>query len=369
MGDTYQIHNLYGDVAVLSDQDRVGAYIDQELEVFRSEDDTAEFRIRVCPLESLDGGLRPVSQLEGIQYCVHGPSGERYVGSQGAFWRFDELGGSLIHVFYGPQASSGWVWTIIEQWMKVAFLQRGWMAVHSCAFVYQNVPVVVAGWQGLGKTVLLHHALAHDASYVSEDFTLVSASGEVRGYPPAAPYIYDSTLRRYTRTGIASGFCSAYGRMTEFMSSIASGPVLGRAIRAVGRRLHRGETFRRMRMEVLHPGLKVVLRASAALWVILLPVGAGSKEPTANVHLLEAAERIVAGTMTDHYFSGQYDRFLYQAGQRAVNDQWILTARETYRNIALSALEKARAVWTVDASTVFSDPDHLLALIQNLAPR
>lgn len=366
MDNTDQVHNLYGDVAVLSVRDRIGVYIDQELETFRSQDGTADSCIRVSPLASLDGKLRQISELRGIQYYVHVPMHERYAGYQGAYWRFDELGDSLMHVFYSPQASLGWVWTIVEQWIKVVFLQRGWMAVHSCAFVYQDVPVVVVGWQGLGKSVLLHHALAEGAAYVSDDFTLVSSSGEVRGYPPAVVDAHDRILGQHTMTAEQRSRYHVYSGVAKLMRAIAARPVLGRVVKAVARQMgYNGTSVRRIRMDELQPGLKVVLRSSAALWVILLPVTNGSKERPANMPLSEAAERVVAATMTDYYFAGQYDRFLYQAGQRALNDHLILNAREMYRDILLSALEQARDIWAVDASTVLSNPGRLLALIQD----
>jgi len=370
MDDTYQIHNLYGDVAVLSVRDRIGTFVDQELEVFRSEDGNAAFCIQVSPLASLGGKLRQVSELQGIKYFVHTHTHERYVGYQGAYWRFDELGDTLMHVFYSPQASLGWVWTIVEQWIKVVFLQRRWMAVHSCAFVYQSLPVVVAGWQGLGKSLILHHALSQGATYVSDDFTLISHLGDVRGYPPAVINIHMHTPNLWQRatTSERGRRYNLYSSMAKLMRSITTQPVLRRAVEGVVRRMDY-ISVRRMRIDKMYPGIEVELSTSAALWIILLPVGSGWKKIRIKMPLSETIERVVAGTMTDYYFEGQYDRFLYQAGQRSLNDHLILDARRMYSDIMLSALERALDIWAVDASIVFSNPDHLLARIQDFGSR
>lgn len=365
MDDIYQIHNLYKHVAVISARDSVGAYIDRELEVFRSHDSAADFCIQVYPLSRLDGELHRMSELQGIEYSVHTSTHKSYVGYRGAYWRFDELGDSVMHVFYSSEASAGVVWTIVEQWIKVALLQRKWMAVHSCAFVYEDVPVIIAAWQGLGKSVLLHHALADGASYVSDDFTLISSSGEMRGYPPALVNVHDGILRPYATKGECG---SRYPSSMDIMRSIytiAARIGLGSAVKAVARCMGYGGTpVRVIRVDTLNPGAKVVLRTSEVLWIILLPTRNGSQERCTDVPISEAVERVVAGTMTDYYFTVYYDRFLYQVGQRATNDHLILDARKMYRDILVSALEHAQDIWMVDSLKALFNPDDLLKHIR-----
>lgn len=366
MDNIYQSHKLYGHVAVISVRDRIGEYIDHELEKFRAHDDNADFRIQVAPLASLNGELHKVSELQGIQYYVHASTHESYVGYQGVYWRFEELGNAVMHVFYGPWASARWVWTVIEQWIKVSLLQRGYMAVHSCSFVYKDIPVIVAAWQGLGKSVLLHHALAQGAAYVSDDFTIISSSGEVRGYPPAVVDIHRGILRH--NTSIAEhGYCYSFHRdIAKSMYAIAARIGLGEAITVVARRMGYWDiSIRRVRVDMLHPDTNVVLLVSAALWVILQPTRSGTQEICADIPISDAVERIVTSTMTDYFFTAQYDKFIYQSGQRAPNDHLILDARKLYRDIVRSCLEKARDILIVDSSIALSNPDHLLQFIRN----
>lgn len=60
-------------------------------------------------------------------------------------------------------------------------LHRDHVLLHSSAFRYQGVTTLVAGWKKGGKTEILLPFLANGAEYLSDEWTIVSAAGTVRG--------------------------------------------------------------------------------------------------------------------------------------------------------------------------------------------
>jgi hypothetical protein len=60
-------------------------------------------------------------------------------------------------------------------------LAKGHVLLHSSSFVYEGNGVLVAGWQKGGKTETLLAFMAQGASYVSNEWTIVSPDGALRG--------------------------------------------------------------------------------------------------------------------------------------------------------------------------------------------
>lgn len=354
---TQDCRSMYGEVLVRWGSDTIGWFIDEELGYFpRGEAHAAASRIEATSLAASGRSLRLMGELEKTQYLVDRASGDRFAGYGDVYWRFDEMGSQDAHVIYGLKASPRSVWRITEQWIKVAMLQLGWSAAHSSAFVYEGIPVVVVGWQNLGKSRLLHRALSTGAAYVSEDFTWVSASGAIRGYPAAAVEIPKHGLDSDPSQDIWSRVAAWLAPARSVDAGMAR-----RLSRRIARRLgYERDGELRVRMDSLYPDLEVKLEASAPCWLIVLPHSDETKPILTPMPASEAVERVVNSMMTDYYFGGHYQRYLYLCGIRAADDHLILRFDELNRALMQSALESPAHVWAVDSEVVLRTPDVVL---------
>jgi hypothetical protein len=65
--------------------------------------------------------------------------------------------------------------------LGLRLLAKEHVLLHSAAFVYEGTGVLVAGWKKGGKTELLLPFMSHGADYLSDEWTIVSADGQLRG--------------------------------------------------------------------------------------------------------------------------------------------------------------------------------------------
>ena len=105
------------------------------------------------------------------------------------------------------------------------------------------------------------------------------------------------------------------------------------------------------------------------LWIVILPSANRPEPVTCDATPEETVARIVSSTLTDFYFSEYYDKYLYQCGRRAEHDHLILNARSIHIDLIGEALSHARGIWTVDSSTVLSEPGRLLDLVADTSKR
>ena len=63
----------------------------------------------------------------------------------------------------------------LVQILGLRLLHKGYVLLHSAAFVYNNVGVLVTGWEKGGKTETLLPFMAAGAKYLSDEWTIVSA--------------------------------------------------------------------------------------------------------------------------------------------------------------------------------------------------
>jgi hypothetical protein len=112
----------------------------------------------------------------------------RYIGLNAAafdrahFYRVDERGGLIRFDF---EALGGPLEILCErgvssvphlvQIVGLRLLQQGYVLLHSGAFVYEGVGVLVTGWEKGGKTETLLPFMANGAQYLSDEWTIVSA--------------------------------------------------------------------------------------------------------------------------------------------------------------------------------------------------
>jgi hypothetical protein len=65
--------------------------------------------------------------------------------------------------------------------LGLRLLAKEHVLLHSAAFVYEGIGILVAGWKKGGKTELLLPFMSHGADYLSDEWTIVSADGQLRG--------------------------------------------------------------------------------------------------------------------------------------------------------------------------------------------
>ncbi len=83
--------------------------------------------------------------------------------------------------------------------IAMRLLRRGYVLLHSSAFVYEGKGVLVAGWEKGGKTEMLLAFMAEGAAYVANEWTIVRADGgELLGLGGVV-HVWDWHLRSLPR--------------------------------------------------------------------------------------------------------------------------------------------------------------------------
>jgi hypothetical protein len=75
---------------------------------------------------------------------------------------------------------------LLFQLAALRLLRKGHVVLHAAAFVHQGKSVLATGWRKGGKTELLLAFTARGADFVSDEWTILSADGVLRGLPTVA---------------------------------------------------------------------------------------------------------------------------------------------------------------------------------------
>lgn len=134
---------------------------------------------------------------------------------------------------------------LLDAWIKLVAVRKGYAPVHASAFEYQGAGVLVAGWAHGGKTsCLLAHAHT-GAAFVSDDLVLLSGDGRTMLGFPTPVSVSDRQLdqlppmrRRlgWTRRTLLAG-ARAVERLQPVFGGSRAGGMLHAAVPALRRRL------------------------------------------------------------------------------------------------------------------------------------
>jgi hypothetical protein len=125
--------------------------------------------------------------------------------------------------------------------INLSVLARGGLPVHASAFRYRDTGVLVTGWSKGGKTELLLGALAHEASYVADEWVYFDAVRDLMFGIPEPVRVWDWQLKQLPayrdRLGAAARLRLAALRHLAPLAAAASGNGHWR-VAAWRRRLH-----------------------------------------------------------------------------------------------------------------------------------
>jgi hypothetical protein len=84
--------------------------------------------------------------------------------------------------------------------IALRLIALGRVLVHAASFSYRGVGVLVAGWEGGGKTEMLLPFVRHGARYLADEWTIVGDDGQLRGLGGHAQ-LWDWQLRQLPELG------------------------------------------------------------------------------------------------------------------------------------------------------------------------
>ena len=80
--------------------------------------------------------------------------------------------------------------------LALRLIARGYVLVHASSFVHRGRGVLVAGWEGGGKSELLLPFVANGADYLADEWTIVGGERSMLHGVAAHAQIWDWQLRQ-----------------------------------------------------------------------------------------------------------------------------------------------------------------------------
>lgn len=364
---------LYETATVLSLDDHVGKFIWEELGTFEVTNRKVGFIIKVLPIEYLKSVL--VNECSLSLYSIHKDKNQSSSyfsigGKYKVYWDFntDHYKNNQITIYYDLPADSKMVWTVVEQWIKYAFLLKKKVFIHSSATTLLGAPIMFIGLRVSGKSRILHPILSKGGKYISDEFTILDESGKIYGYPPLFVDIDNRlkiSLLKNTRF-----FNKLKVRCINFThTAMSKKKMITQLFLSVLRKIgFKNFLESRVAINVLHADSDYVHEIDAIpVWVLLKPACKNKKKYIRQIGIEEAAEKATIATLGEFYLTQRYyDQYLYLNDESQFNaDEFLLKTREIHRKIIKSALGNTKYIFEADANFIISDPEEFTNLLSN----
>jgi hypothetical protein len=173
------------------------------------------FQVEAAPYPDLTITFKDAAEVgETIAVAEKGrllrnSNGAEVFSISGVTWQFDDLEGPL-RVCCRRSVNPHFMWHVVEQLIKIKFLQRGFAFVHASAFEWRGKCYAIVGWRGMGKTTFLFEALRKGCGYLADDFIIVGKDGAALSYAPRGVFLSKHQRERY---GNSRGEASASARV------------------------------------------------------------------------------------------------------------------------------------------------------------
>lgn len=179
----YDLHGLLG-LCVRSASSRVLRYFDAEIGRFRSaETSAAAIEIVVAPFEVAPrASMRIADGIFALDELVYGVDRHKV-----ARWRWAIHGltqpTTTIYFWGGPFSLGFLQHRFVDQLIRWKLVQRGATLVHGCCLAAQGRSLLMPALMHTGKTNIALHLVRRGWQFQSDDYTIVSATGETLSYP------------------------------------------------------------------------------------------------------------------------------------------------------------------------------------------